>query len=432
MDQLQRRVLPAVFLVCACWAVSTSHACAAPPFTLVATGFDLQQSARPALADDGTVVAAEPEGLVLGDGVTVSFIDLAPSGLMFSPSNKSVRPVQVRSAGDIVFAADRFAATGCAPYGARGVYRTDTGGSPPATLFEECIEGPSVGEKVGPHVSMSPNGTVAFSSIVSSEGAIHRGPVAGPVSLLRSGSGTFYNTGEIGVNDSGQVAVQMEYGDPFGGLKRGILIFELVEQALTEIDTALERVTIQPSIAINSAGKVAFSSNFDFSMDIDGTLYSYTKGVYVSDPTLFNTEKMLTQIADAAGGYCGFGRVDINDVGTVVFEAQLVGGLSACTPDPNAIYDGIFMGSDPVNDRIATFNDAALEAHRYFDEIRLGEINNSDQVSFLTTYSEPLVEPTYIWRAELSEVRNERFIEGLIRRWRNLIRRLLERWGLFP
>jgi hypothetical protein len=32
--------------------------------------------------------------------------------------------------------------------------------------------------------------------------------------------------------------------------------------------------------------------------------------------------------------------------------------------------------------------------------VLLGETNNAGQVSFRTTYSEPLVEPTKVWRAD--------------------------------
>ncbi len=403
-----------------------SNARAAPPFTEITSGFELMQNIRPALADDGTVVAAAAEVLHVGDGNNLNLIDLGPAGLEFVPGTSSARAVRVRSEGDIVFVANRPVEPMCdGPGGTRGAFRTDTNGSGIDAIAEVCLFDEIDEGRIGPHIAMSENGTVAFSQIRSSAGAIFRGPVSGPFEVLRSGTGTFFNTQEIDVNDSGRVAVQMEYFDGFSGpLMRGVLIFDTPEQDKLAIDTAVEKLGIgqQATLAINSSGTVAFALNSDFTIVLGEDVSNFDAGVYRAEPTPFNTPKILTKIADKSGDYCGFGRVDIDDTGRVVFEAQLEGELSGCS---GPVMDGVFYGSSPVYNRIAVRGEPSLEAHQYFDSILLGEINENGEVSLLTTYSEPLVEPTKVWRVDLGEVRWRRLIEYLLARWWRILSRFL-------
>jgi hypothetical protein len=95
-------------------------------------------------------------------------------------------------------------------------------------------------------------------------------------------------------------------------------------------------------------------------------------------------------------GYCRIGNVDINDAGTIVFEVafeQYSCGMSDT-------YDAVFSRSATgETSAIATRGDPKFGGHQFFDSVRLGEINNAGQVSFLTTYSEPLVDPVKVWRA---------------------------------
>jgi len=245
------------------------------------------------------------------------------------------------------------------------------------------------------------------------------------LTVLRSGSGTFFNTREVVVNDFGQTAVQMEYSDPNAGLVRAVFIFETPEQALVQTDTAIERVTVQPFISINSNGIVALSINNNFTMVINGNAFNFTAGVYTSDPTLFNSPKMLTQIADMSGDYCGFGHVDINDAGEVVFEAQVAGGLADCGGVFAGTWDGLYMGGNPSTDGVVTFGDEALEDHQFFDSVFLGELNENNEVSFLTTYSEPLVDPHFVWRTDLDDLNQGTPLQALIARIFEALRRLL-------
>lgn len=233
---------------------------------------------------------------------------------------------------------------------ARGAYHVTTSGGPVTTYYESCIGSPD--GHVVQQIGLSLNGTVAFSQIVNGHGAIYRGPVEGPVAILRSGSGTFYNTSGLDVNDAGRVIVQMEHSD--GILRRGVLAFDTPEQTLASVSTAIEKLGIG-----------------------------------------MNTPKSLTLIADLSGAYCRFGSVDINDSDEVAFEAALdTEGHCAGTT-----FDGIFSGPNAATSMVSR-GDEALGSHQFFDTIVLGELNNAGQVSFITTYSEPLVEPTKVWRAD--------------------------------
>ena len=93
------------------------------------------------------------------------------------------------------------------------------------------------------------------------------------------------------------------------------------------------------------------------------------------------------------------GRVEINDAGTVVFEARVDDDGDCGTSGAN--FDGIFRGPDATTDAVVTFGSPVLGNHQFYDSIHFGELNSSDQMSFTTTYSEPLVMPVIVWRADM-------------------------------
>lgn len=356
----------------------------------IASGGDLNPDARPALADDGTVIAVGFDHLVVHDGSSATEIDLAPSGFELPPVGGIPRKLAQVQNGDVVFVANRSAPPETAP-SLRGAYHVPACGGAVTTLFEGPLN--SGEPQVGFEIALSPKGTVAFSQIQSGAGALYRGPAAGPVSVLRTGNGTFFNTGRLDVNDSDHVVVQMEYADQ--GLQRALLVFDTPEQDLADLDTAFEKMGVgsQPRIAMNKKGKVAFRLP-DITITIEGVPYSYEAGVYTAEPTPWNTPKSVTLIAGLGGPYCGFGSAEINDAGSVVFEAQLDGGPNCGTP----VFDGIYKGPDPSS-AVVERGDPELGDHRFFDNVVLGELNNRGDVSFSTTLSEPLVDPVKVWRA---------------------------------
>lgn len=383
---MNRRTLAAVlggFL-----AVSSSPAWALQPsFVEVARAGDdgiafLNVDVPVALSDDGRVAfavaetfPAKAEGLFTWQAGSLTPVDLATTG------RSMVSSVAVNSDGDVAFVSHR---KGEGASNFAGVYRTTTKPNDAiGTLREETITNGDSGPKPR-FVALSENGTVAYSTIVSGTGAIYRGPINGAQSVLRSGTGAFFNTKQIDVNDEGRVAVQMEHGAPFGGLGRGILVFDTPEQPVLATANAIEQapVGVQPMPSINASGQVAFSLNFPVTMTFTDPPNTFngpvidtvtlTPGVYVTTPTLYGLPRTYTKIADDGGAFKEFDRVQINDAGLVLFEASLDGGGF-----------GIFAGADPVADKVVALGDMVNNTLASF--ITLGELNNANQFTFISS-----------------------------------------------
>jgi hypothetical protein len=397
-------MLSAIRCLLACVTVLTFAAAgvAGPPvsYTEVAREFVsnvgfLNPGVPVALSDDGRVVfsaeslPSELDGLFAWQAGVLTPIDLSGGNYTVLTS------IAVNSAGHVAFVSRRD------PAGAdlfQGVYRTTTAATPILTLHED-LQGPDPGPAAR-FAALSENGTVAYSTIDDGNGAIFRGPITGAPSILRSGSGIFFNTQRLDVNDAGQVAVQMEHVRPFGGLGRGILVFENSEQPLTSNKTAIEQtgVGVQPMPSINSAGQVAFSLNTTVTMNFydpannsGGTLIdsvTLDPGVYVTEPAGYGLPRSYTTIVDNTGPFESFGRVVINDAGMVVFQAGLDGGGG-----------GLYIGDDPVADKIIELGEFIDETQVSF--IALGELNNNGQFTFIT--SDFISTDRQVWLATIPE-----------------------------
>ena len=370
-------------------------------FVPVHEGADIQQNLRPALAENGTVVTMGFSSLKVssGSGPSTS-IDLTPSGLDPALADeRAYRRVQVRSTGEIVFIARRPEPT-CSSGLMIGTYvRLPSGAITP--LVEECRASDTRFDEV----AMSPNGTVAVSTAAGlgnsgRPGAIWRGPSTGPLSVLQSAGPVVFNTSWLDVNDAGRTVVQTEYFGPT--LVRGNLLFDTPEQPLSALESATERtdVSIQTPVAINGSGVVAFTADTPFTMIIGGMPYTHSAGVYVATPTPIQTPKRLTQIANLDGALCGFGNVDINNAGIVVFEAKL-DGEPGCS-DPN-VYDALYRyGSSVTAFALRSDTSASpLGSHCDYHSVRLGQINSAQQVSFLTISTDAGEPPVKVWRADI-------------------------------
>jgi hypothetical protein len=346
----------------------------------------LQPDVPVALADDGTVAfpaitaessfasGAREQALFVADFFDVTRMPLLPSG------HSDVTSVQVNEAGVIAFLGRR--TSGMAQH--QGVYTTSVGA--PIVTAQEAPLDPDPATPPPPryNVALTESGALAFSSITGGEGAIMIGPVGGPFSVARAGSGTFFNTKEIDLNPWGVVAAQMEYADPTMGLARGILVFEAPGLPLDQADSAIEKLAIgtQPAPALNAAGTVAFALNGPVTLkfydppDVNNGMPIQTltlqAGVYTAVPVPFGLQSSVTLLADTAGGYASFGRVAINDDGLVVFEAG--------TDDGDW---GVFSGPDPACGKILATGDTW--GTFLFSVVRLGELNNEGEVSLLTS-----------------------------------------------
>lgn len=250
---------------------------------------------------------------------------------------------------------------------------------------------------------MSNDGTtLAFSSLLSGQGGLYRAGFTGAATQVRPGSGVFYNNRALGVvGASGAVAAEMEYGDPYGGLRRGALVFDSPRDSLGTIESTIERAGIGQVVspALNGLGQMVFAVNNDvtipyFSQPLGGgvptTSLTVPAGVHVATPTTFGSPFTFSTVAAATDGYSNFGQVAINDAGVVVFEASAGSGRS-----------GIFFGRDPVANVVAVTGQEmplANEDH-FFSIVRLGGLNNLGQVAFQT--SDFRTTDQQIWRAQL-------------------------------
>jgi hypothetical protein len=359
----------------------------------------LDPNFRPAIANDGTVAFAGSHAfnqytatrIFVGDGGALKAANFSSASLS-APGQ-----LAINDQGRIVFTATRTARIG--DY--RGVYKLTFKGTLAAfsTLYEGLnVMNPAPGalRPVRYDVAMAPNGTVAFSSIMNGAGALYRSPFAGPYAELRTGTGTFYNTQYLDVNDAGQVVVQMEYGDPTGGLRRGFLVFETPNQTLAMTNTGLERLSIgtQPVPVINASGTIAFVNNGTMTMRFFNPpgVYNTTSyedvvvgpGVWTVTPGPWSIAKYPTLVAGPANGYGNFGRVDINDSGEIAFEASANGAT------------GVFTGPDPVADKVLASGD--VRGNQLYSVVRLGALNNAGDIAIWT--SDYYSTDRQVWRVE--------------------------------
>ncbi len=412
------RTVSIVVLAGVLWGGGGEAAAQAFTFVRIAQDFEpglgfINGNVPPDIATDGTVIFAGSEPatgeprLFVGDGGPLFAIVYQPSGY------SDVKSPQVNGNGDVIFRARR--EDGADDY--LGIYRTTSVGGPILTLYE-TLDVPFDPDPSPPqsNVVLSEVGQVAVSTIVNGDGALLRGPVAGPLDVLRDGSGTYFNTKEVAFNDAGTLGVQMEYTDPTMGLSRGILLFDTPGDTLDTIDTAIEKlgVSVQPVPSINAAGEVGFSLTasptttfYDPPDDAAGDVVAvidYMPGVYVSVPTPFGFVNDVQLIADTSGAFQSFGKVLMLDDG-VVFSASFDSG-------GGVIEQGIFAGPDPVADKVMqTGVDLQINGDDYFFSIvRLGEATDGNRFTIQT--SDFNTTDQQVWRVEVDFPNAPLFIRG--------------------
>ncbi len=309
-----------------------------------------------------------------------------------------VTAVQLAARGGVAFAGVRTSAGSSW----RGIYRATA--STVSTLYEGAL--PYVFGNPPPaqnRLAMSTNsGSLAFSSLVDGQGGIYRSTFAGPPTLLRQGTGAFYNNLALAVSANGDVGVQMEYSDPYGPLQRGLLVFDAPGDTLATIESTVERqnVGVQPELAMNGLGQMAFVLGSPVTIQyysdplgggVPTTSLAIPAGVHVATPTAFGTGFAFTTVAAPSDGFTNFGKVAINDAGQVVFEASAGSGTF-----------GIFAGNDPVADKIVvTGEDVVLGGeNHFFSIVRLGGLNNQGQLAFQT--SDFRTTDQQIWRVRIA------------------------------
>jgi hypothetical protein len=380
-------------------------ACQPPSFTEIARG-KLSVNAPGDVLSTRTFTAINGSGMVAfvgqdgngansvfaGNGGPVTVLGLGSTGL------ETPDLVKIDDANEIAFHSQRRGAGGSTLF---GIYTMTLAASAPMTLIEAMESDVVFPEGLG----LSPNGTLATSTMHFGQGALLRGPLAGPLTPVSDSSARVQDAAEVAVNDAGQVAAEVEYMDPDLGIVRGILVFPSPGQTLGDAPAAIEQLGDGklPTVAIDGAGEIAFSLASDMTIGGEGAILRFYDppfsgnsaqivqtvtlhpGVYVSHPRPLGTPPDLTLIVSQANGFASFsraitnsaglpvveqGRVVMNATGSVVFEAWLPDGRK-----------GIFAGRYPGTDYIVIENDSR-RGPGPFSSVDLGDINDAGELSF--------------------------------------------------
>jgi hypothetical protein len=348
---------------------------------------------RTALNNHGRVAfAAEDAGgvdhLALADGGAVASFDMSAWGLA------SPKTIGIDDASDVAFVAT---ASGGSPL---GVFATDASGVVPTVIYAPALGG-GLGDNGLIHgnraFALAPNGTLAFSSANgASNGAFYRGPVTGAMTALVPATGTFSNSTELDVNSAGVLAAETEGGGECG-LRSNIFLYDTPAPTLATLTSVIAGLADgdQPTVAINDEGSVAFAIGTTFGTPAPATdsvercpsgqpalNIDLATGVYVGTGAPLSTPlPALTLVAQIGPDYEHFGEVDINNAGTVVFEATLANGNK-----------GVFDGPDPVADKIVAAGDTL--GGEVITDVVLGHLNDACELSLTTVSASGL----RVWR----------------------------------
>jgi hypothetical protein len=282
-------------------------------------------------------------------------------------------------AGDIAFRAGRLAPDGFNTI--PGIYRANADGTL-ATIAEDQKRFVSIGF----NPSINDSGQVSFAARLdggkkSDTEAILRGDSRKLTTIATTADRFDFFGFDTSINNNGKVAFKAELDEEFGfdeglfsgtGGKSGITTHYLT--STSQFDGSDSR----PSI--NNVGDIAFAESIDFDSGIfvgrEGTFQTIAApdpDVFVQEPVLNDagtaafqrsftdeaTQEFVEQIVTGNGGpltvvadtrdefaFFGFRPPSINNDGEVAFHATLDDGTS-----------GIFVGSDPVADRVISTRD---------------------------------------------------------------------------
>lgn len=315
----------------------------------------LSEGYGPGLSEDGTVgfwgstpPHTNQSVIYVGDPAGLWSIDTRASGLS--------RPRSIKLNGDsLVFIADGAQS--------RGAYVVDRAGGKIVALNEQRAPG-----KLPPYfeIALSREGTIAYATICSdcdrAGGGLFVGSRFGTFTRLQKGTidgGPFlYNTQWLDVNDRGQVAVQAEYMPAY---RRGLFAFERPDEALAVAQAVAENLPVssQPRPAINNQGEIAYI--------LDQTQ------IWIGKPSVVGGEKQARVFLDTSGPYAAFERVDLDDHGTIVFQAKLDDGRT-----------GIFVGPDPEAHKVLVTGQR-IDGRTIGAVHIMGEVNQQRQLAVIAS-----------------------------------------------
>ncbi|HLL90920.1 MAG TPA: hypothetical protein VK324_16585, partial [Tepidisphaeraceae bacterium] len=313
----------------------------------------------PALNEAGTVVFRGGTGLFAAAPAAATASPVALGTVTLAPAADP----RVNAGGTIAFPGSRPAdAPADAPRA--GVYTIAATGGAVRRVYEAPAFGdfpfddPTFLRPPRPFVDIDTAGRVAFSTIEDGQGTVFLTDASAgdfpPRTVLRQGSGTFYNTNKaIDLTDAGRLAVQFEYTDPGRGLARGVFLLDAASPnpALTETTTALEKMSIstQPTPALDAAENAVLSLSVnDVLKGFAGGDVPLARGLYVTPGGAFDSDigARLTKLVGDEGAFATFAdSAGVSDGGTILFRATLDDGT-----------DGLFLadvaggpvGTDPL------------------------------------------------------------------------------------
>jgi hypothetical protein len=348
---------------------------------------------RTALNNSGRVAFAAQDAngvdyLALADGGPVASFDMSAWGLA------NPKTIGIDDPSDVAFVATASGGN------TLGVFATDASGAVPRVIYA-----PTTGGGLGDNgliqgnraFALAPNGTLAFSSAnEASNGAFYRGPVTGAMTALVPATGIFSNCTELDVNSAGVLAAETEGGGECG-LKSNIFLYDTPAPTLATLTSAIAGLadSDQPTVAINDQGSVAFAIGIVSTPPASATdtvnrcpsgqpplQLDLPTGVYVGTGAPLSVPLPdLTLIAQVGADYADFGEVDINNAGTVVFDATLANGNR-----------GVFDGPDPVANKIVAAGDTL--GGEVVTDVVLGHLNDACELSLTTVSASGL----RVWR----------------------------------
>lgn len=285
-------------------------------FTTIAergSGFTSFPGVAPTLNNAGQVAfratrADGVQGIYLGSGGPPT--EIATTGGQFNLLLPTV-VAPVNDSGTVAFAARR-------TDGGIGIY---TGNGGPVALAADT---PSWTIRGG-MLSINASGTIAYV-----EGDLKTAQ-AGVSTIAVPLGGLFPFLGSPVINNAGAIGFFADLGSS----DQGSGFFRLVGNAVTPItvfDATAPTVPGFTQMSMNESGTVAFTAT-----DRDRSFFS----IYTGDGG------ELTKVVDTSGAFSTLGSPVINDAGEVAFFADLLAGGG-----------GIFVGPDPVADRVIAIGDA--------------------------------------------------------------------------
>jgi hypothetical protein len=300
----------------------------------------------------------------------------------FDPNNFGCAAIYAR--GDIAFRAGRLAPDGFNTID--GIYRANSDGT-----LTTMAEDQRRFDFIGVNPSINDSGQVSFAAILdggkkSSTQSILRGDGRKLTTIATTADRFDFFGFDTSINNSGEVAFTAELDEEFGsdeglfsgtGGKRGVTTHYLA--STSEFDGSDSR----PSI--NDSGNIAFVESVDFArgifvgregefttvvepdpsdpsvgfgapilnnagtMAFQKTSFDETAQQSVEEIVKIDAEGTSTVVADTRGEFASFGfrPPSLNNNGDVAFLADL-----------DSVSSGIFVGPDPINDRVISTGDA--------------------------------------------------------------------------